>query len=336
MQGTSTVIDAMQSWKHESNFIDFMDEQATFPRAPPSPLPLDVHQSREPRREDLSTLQHVYRALQSVESFVTGKEEETRRLKELMSFIRSLRSFLPVSTVAQQFELLHPLRAWLFWLPISFLQRVKRDTSMLVVLAHFYAVALAMGPVFPEIGASYFGSMSVSPIEEIMRCLTRMQDTQQPSEDDQVALNLMQFPLDMVVEFRARMGWAQHSPLPYPQLHLAPQSPYSYSSVELHTESDLSEYPLDLNLAYHSREHSHVPSSPSVAGSGPLMRPRPSPLLDTHTSHHLERYPPRSHPTFPLISPVPGYTEEDHHLSVYSPSVSSFPPTPYSPQALWT
>lgn len=376
----------MQSWRHESQFVDFMDEQQTFPRAPPSPLPLDPHQIREPRREDLRALQHVYRALQNVESYVAGKDEETRRIKELMSFIRSLRSFLPVPTPAQQFELLHPLRAWLFWLPISFLQRVERDASMLVVLAHFYAAALAMGPVFPDIGAAYFGSMSISPIEEIMNSLSRMQDALSPHpagpggavgvvdvvvEDLSLPLQLMQFPLEMVADFRARMGWGHHSPLPsYPQIHLI-QSPYSYGSVELHTETDPSEYhPLDLGaLPYpthahahphahshshsHSREHSHVPSSPSIAGAESFIsataaaaahhRSRPSPLMVPPTSHHLgmtigSPYSPRSYPAYPLVSSVPGpataYTTDDDGSLAYSPTVSEFS-AGYVPPALW-
>ncbi len=331
------VIDAMQSWRHESHFADFMDEQQTFPRASPSPLPLDPHHVREPRREDLRALQHVYRALQGVEAYVAGKDEETRRIKELMSFVRSLRSFLPIPTPAQQFDLLHPLRAWLFWLPISFLQRPQRDASMLVVLAHFYAAALAMGPVFPDIGAAYFGSMSISPIEEIMNCLTRMHDTPTavPEEDFNSPLQLMQFPLEMVADFRARMGWGQHSPLPYPQMHLI-QSPYSYPSVDLHTDTDPSDYPLDLGLPYTpSREHSYVPSSPSIAGSEPLMRPRPSPLMVPHpATAHLGSHSPRSYPNFQLMGSMPPYADDDSSLA-YSPTISEFSAGGYVPPALW-
>lgn len=339
MQGTSTVIDAMQSWRHESHFADFMDEQQTFPRASPSPLPLDPQQIREPRREDLRALQHVYRALQNVESYVAGKDEETRRTKELMSFIRSLRSFLPVPTPAQQFDLLHPLRSWLFWLPVSFLQRVERDASMLVVLAHFYAAALAMGPVFPDIGAAYFGSMSISPIEEIMNSLSRMQDgptsttTAAADEEVQMSLQLMQFPLEMVADFRARMGWGHHSPLPYPQIHLI-QSPYSYGSVELHTETDPSEYPIDLGMPYTpTRELSHVPSSPSIAGAESFIRPRPSPLMVPPTSH-MGHYSPRSYPSFPMAGSLPAYTTDDEGSLAYSPTVSDFS-VGYVPPSLW-
>jgi hypothetical protein len=323
----------MQSWRHESHFADFMDEQQTFPRASPTQLPLDHRHIREPRREDLRALQHVYRALQNVESYVAGKEEETRRIKELMSFIRSLRSFLPVPTPAQQFDLLHPLRSWLFWLPISLLQRGQREPSMLVVLAHFYAAALAMGPVFPDIGAAYFGSMSISPIEEIMNNLTRLQDAAQTPEDDlQTPLQLMQFPLEMVADFRARMGWGHHSPLPYPQIHLV-HSPYSYSSADF-TDTDASEYPLEMGLPYpHSREHSHVPSSPSIAGVDSLIRPRPSPLITSHSAH-LSAYSPRSYPNFNLISPIPSYTTDDEHSLAYSPTVSEFS-NGYVPPALW-
>ncbi|KAI9834010.1 MAG: hypothetical protein M1826_005915 [Phylliscum demangeonii] len=336
MHGTSTVIDAMQSWKLESHFADFMDEQPTFPRAPSSPLPLDPLRPREARQEDLNALQHAHRALRTLEGYVAGKDEESKRLTELISFVRSLRSFLPVTSAAQQFELLQPLRAWLFWLPISFLQRPTRDASVLLVLAHFYAVALALGPVFTEIGASYFGSMSIAPIEEIVNTLTRMQESQPIDEDQPSPLTYMQFPLEMVADFRARMGWSQHSPLPYPPMPII-HSPYSYASVELHTDSDLSDYPLDLSVTSysHSREASHVPSSPSIAGSGHhLMRGRPSPIIDPY-HHHLDPYSPRSYPSHQLVGSMPSYAEEEHHLAAYSPTCSEFSPAVYAPPALW-
>ncbi|KAL7269151.1 hypothetical protein RUND412_008198 [Rhizina undulata] len=199
MQGTATVIDAMREWKNESEFGELMDEKEVFSRGPYRP------QIADPER-DKQILDHVSGALQQLQPYVHGKEQETKGLKDLISFIRDLHSVLPVNGPDQQFELLHPLRSWLFFLPIDFLKRVKRDPCVMVLLAHFYAVALAVEPLFPAVGANYFGSMSVGPIEEIYSTLK--QKAEQPNADDlRWSISLMEFPLDMISQFRERMSW---------------------------------------------------------------------------------------------------------------------------------
>jgi hypothetical protein len=43
--------------------------------------------------------------------------------------------------------------------------------SAFIVLADYYTVALIIEPLFPEVDAAYFGSLSLKPIEEIARRL---------------------------------------------------------------------------------------------------------------------------------------------------------------------
>ncbi|KAI9751410.1 MAG: hypothetical protein M4579_006093 [Chaenotheca gracillima] len=247
MQGTATVVDAMQAWKQDSLFADVIAEQAIFPRAPPSPVPLDPHRVTEPRQEDLAILQQVYQALRKVESYVSNNAEEAKGIDELMSLIRNLRLHLPVHSAAEQFKLLQPLRGWLFWLPISFLQRMDGDPSVLVVIAHFYAVALAMEPLFPEVGSAYFGSMSITPIEEIMQSLTAMQASGQLHEDLRTPLSLMEFPLEMIADFRSRIGWIQGEQVPaFDPLH-----------------HDLSHYGLE-NFDFGSGTSGNISYTPSI------------------------------------------------------------------------
>jgi len=64
-------------------------------------------------------------------------------------------------------------------------------------------------PLFPEVGAAYFGSLSLGPIEEIARRLFSMNASSTPGADLQTPLNLMEYPIDMVTNFRNRMGWVQ-------------------------------------------------------------------------------------------------------------------------------
>lgn len=124
---------------------------------------------------------------------------------DLMAFLRNLRTSLPVRSVTQQFEIVQPLRSWLLWLPVSLLDYGARDTGEMVVLAHLYAVGLLVERLFPALGASCFGSMSVGPIEQFTRGLTEMHPTQMnPSFPN--PRSLLEVPLEMVAHHRASLG----------------------------------------------------------------------------------------------------------------------------------
>jgi len=89
-----------------------------------------------------------------------------------------------------------------------FLQQTRGSPSALVILAHYYTVALVVEPLFPEVGAAYFGSLSLGPIEEIARRVFSI-SVSGTDENMQTPLDLMEYPIDMVTMFRNRMGWVQ-------------------------------------------------------------------------------------------------------------------------------
>jgi hypothetical protein len=190
----------MQAWKHESEFAEFMEEKEIFSRGPFRP------QITDPQR-DRHVVNHVYQCLHPLLEYfqgLGGKDEELKGLEELISFVQGLYDHIPVHSAEEQFKHLHPLRNWLFFLPIEFLRRGHQDPSVMMLLAHYYGVALAVEPLFPAVGAAYFGTMSVGPIEQIHRTLYR-QATQ--SAIAQRAVGFMKFPLEMVKHFRERMDW---------------------------------------------------------------------------------------------------------------------------------
>jgi len=211
LQGTSTVIDAMQAWKHESEFAEFMEEGDVFTRGSLRPRIVD------PQR-DRYVVNHVYeRLLPLMEYFrsqAQGQDSNDQALKgleDLVNFVQELQDKIPAHTAEEQFQLMHPLREWLFFLPIDFLRGGRTDSSVMVLLAQFYGVALAVEPLFPAVGAAYFGTMSVGPIEQIHRTLLQQAATT-PSPPATAAaargaLDLMGFPLEMVKHFRERMDW---------------------------------------------------------------------------------------------------------------------------------
>jgi hypothetical protein len=197
----------MQPWKNESQFGDFIAEQSTFPTEQPSPNP-NAKQLTQPQRRDLEALALAYARLQKVEEHLKSNNEDTKAIVQLMTFVRGIRKVTPNHTAAQRFEMLNPLRQWLFWLPVSFLQQSRGSPSALVTLAHYYTVALVVEPLFPEIGAAYFGSLTLGPIEEIARRIFSI-NVSQPAGAAKTPLDLMEYPIDMVSNFRARRGWVQ-------------------------------------------------------------------------------------------------------------------------------
>jgi hypothetical protein len=189
----------MQPWKHESEFAEFMEEKEIFSRGPFRP------QITDPQR-DRHVVSHVYNCLLPLFDYFQGlsNDEELKGLDELMSFVQGLYDHIPVHSPDEQFKHLHPLRTWLFFLPIDFLRRGQQEPSVIVLLAHYYGVALAVEPLFPAVGAAYFGTMSVGPIEQIHKTLFKQAGQ---SAAAQRALEYMKFPLEMVKHFRERMDW---------------------------------------------------------------------------------------------------------------------------------
>lgn len=256
------VIDAMQPWKNESQFGEFIAEQSTFPTEHPSPNP-NAKQLSAPRRRDLEALQYAYTRLQQVEEHLRNNKEDTQAITQLMSFVRSVRKVNPSHTAAHRFEMLNPLRAWLFWLPILFLQQSRGSPSVLLILAHYYTVALVVEPLFPEVGAAYFGSLSVGPIEEIARRLFSINVSQTSESDMTTPLSLMEYPIDMVSKFRSRMGWVQ------PQRTASfPTFEQTHFKLEPSADSPIYHYG---NPAYnYSSESLMLPSTPVSATISPL------------------------------------------------------------------
>lgn len=210
----------MDAWKHESQFGDFIAESSTFPTAPPSPGP--DHRPTQPREEDIRAYERTLEQVQKVESHLKHHKEETTQVQHLIGFLKGSRKISPTLSIAQQYERLQPLRTWLFWMPVGYLQNLEGSANSLVVIAYLYTVALLMERLFPEIGAAYFGSLSISPIEEIARRLMSISVAggAEGGVQRETPLTLMEFPINTVGEFRSRMGWVHpERTRSFPQFH---------------------------------------------------------------------------------------------------------------------
>ncbi|UNI22392.1 hypothetical protein JDV02_008284 [Purpureocillium takamizusanense] len=288
MQGTSTVIDAMDAWKHESLFGDFIAESSTFPTAPPSPAP--DHRPSQPRDEDLAAYQRTLEQVQKVEAHLKRNKEETTQVQHLIGFLKGARKISPTLSIAGQYERLQPLRTWLFWMPVGYLQNYHGSPNSLVIIAHLYTVAILMERLFPEIGAAYFGSLSISPVEEIARRLMSYSVAGHHTADgtqQQTPLTLMEFPIDTVGEFRSRMGWIHPERTPsFPQfnppnfptargLGLAP--PHSAADQQQQQQQQQHYMPYGNVSFSYSAEEMPILNSASIPGQA--QPPSVSPLM---------------------------------------------------------
>lgn len=266
----------MDPWKHESQFGDFIAESSTFPTAPPSPAP--DHQPSQPRADDLDAFQRALQQLQKLETFLKKSREDTKPVAQLITFMKGSRKVTSSLSVAQQFDRLKPLRTWLFWFPVMHLQRNGASPNALVVIAQYYTAALLMERLFPEIGAAYFGSMTIGPVEEIARRLFSLNASGHLQGDLQTPLALMEFPIETVNEFRSRMGWAQPVRTPsFPQFD--PPNFYMNEGSPLVMPAAMSsEYlPYGDNVAfsYSTEDLSVIPESGPNSAISPLQLSSP-------------------------------------------------------------
>ncbi|ERT02312.1 hypothetical protein HMPREF1624_00610 [Sporothrix schenckii ATCC 58251] len=315
MQGTRSVIEAMDLWKHESQFGDFIAESSTFPTAPASPVP--DHKPSQPRKEDLEVFTRTIQQLQKVETFLKHNKEDFQAISQLITFLKGARKESN-TPVAQQFARLRPLRDWLFWTPVRFFQNAGTSPSSLVSVAHLYTVALVMERLFPEIGAAYFGSLSIGPVEEIARRLFSINVNSAYKGDVQTPLTLMEFSIDVVSEFRSRMGWVNPTRTPsFPQfnppnfyLHDAAVTSAANGSLTIPATTA---GPVEYRMPYGSENIVGNPSFSYSADDLSMMSADPGP---SSVINPLQLSSPYAHPQY-LNIPSPSY-------GGYSPASSTF------------
>ncbi|KAK2813783.1 hypothetical protein FQN50_000183 [Emmonsiellopsis sp. PD_5] len=303
------VLNSMQPWwKEESELARFMENQRAFrsartPITPTYPGALGQFQD-----EDLMRLDRVCATLLNIHQRLTHNQEHYQRVTDLLHFVQRLRDDLPIQSPDQAFERLQPLRTWLFWLPPAMLRGGETDLGALAVLSQFFGVALALEPIFPEIGGSYLATMAVLPIEDIRRILHGRKTSQPFAPEVQLALSLMELPCEIVNEYRSRLHWSprnsfdtyssdSHSPYhALHNIHLPSTSPTSASGYTAYTTSPL-----------------HSPLTPAIVTS-PYQMPtivtsrRPSQIYTTSPTLHPDhidgdyKHSPHSHS--PLFSPT--------------------------------
>ena len=149
-------------------------------------------------------------SLERAMAFAADNEEQVKSLRQLLDFVHNLRISPPGPNPQDQFKVLHPLRAWIIWLPVSFLNVAYRDLQTMTTLAHFYAVTLAVQLHLPYPGPAYYPKMRMEVIEALAQEVDELKRNTNPQGIDN-AIELMGFPCEIAAYFRGRLRMAQQN-----------------------------------------------------------------------------------------------------------------------------
>lgn len=165
----------MQNWNHESELKSlFHDDPSTTALGDytDQSYPIDEVQARSDIRSDTS----ICASLDRLRPIVVQQPELSLAVRELYNFVQNQKIAPPGPTTAAQLRALHPLRTWLIWMPTTFLRLSVNDPLVLLVIAHYELVAIAISPLFPAASTCHFVDRRIGVIQRIdqeIQSLTR-------------------------------------------------------------------------------------------------------------------------------------------------------------------
>ncbi|KAI6868025.1 hypothetical protein KC343_g9846 [Hortaea werneckii] len=262
------VLSAMQSWKHESLFAEYVAEEdllATSFRAPRRRSSVSAH-------ERASILQNVLYSLQRLQSALVGHEQELSWAYQLHAYVQQLQGIDPAQTPEDQFNCLYQLRKWLFWVPVLLLQSQSSQGPALLTVAHLYSTALALEPLFPELGSSFCSAMALQPLEAIISVTDAMQSQHGINTSTTEIGMLMQYPQQIAMNYRNRAIHLQQ-PLYQQQPNMSALGPEALSYTTIGNISPAfapatPSYPMTQSSSSSSTPYLEVPGSQSTFSLG--------------------------------------------------------------------
>jgi hypothetical protein len=178
---------------------------------------------------DLIKLDHIIMAVQRVQKRVQRDHKHYFLFNEFLEFLHNLHRDLLSLAITQAFERVQLLQQWFFWLPSAMLG--DGDTISLAILAQFFAVAVALGYLFPELGGAYLAPLFLSPIEELSRAVYERNAVAFSNPDVQQAMALMECQESLLPSLRSVPN-GPHATYPDCSTHnFRPASSASLSSI---------------------------------------------------------------------------------------------------------
>lgn len=155
--------------------------------------------------ERYAILSSTVQALQQLQRTLANHEAESYWIGQLLHYVQQLQKSTPARNPDEQFSHLYLLRKWLFWVPVSLLRRHGEQGPAMLTLAHFYATALALEPLYPDLGSAFCARIVLTPLETIVTVTDAMQSQRAMDVNSMEIASLMQFPQQAAMVFRNKM-----------------------------------------------------------------------------------------------------------------------------------
>ena len=148
----------MGTWIDQSRFAAYIQDHRTFFFPQQAAFSL----------EDDQSLHQVTDALHQLCARLPTNQLVSRRLREILAFTQQIQSSSATMQSERLFEKLHPLREWLYFMPLTWIKEEQElSHSNLLLLTQLYSVALAVDSSIPELRGAALGSLVINAIEAI-------------------------------------------------------------------------------------------------------------------------------------------------------------------------
>ncbi|THY42723.1 hypothetical protein D6C98_08819 [Aureobasidium pullulans] len=171
MKGVDLALNEMEKFGHQSQLRSLIQQAENRETVLPENALHSVDASVELACSTLKELQKQ----------VGDDAELVRGIKELINFLQNLRISPPGPTPDEQLQALHPIRHWLSWLPKALLRLSDRDPLLMVFLAHYNMVVLAVESILPATRNPFAISKRVEFIERLDKLISEVRQT--PAEE---------------------------------------------------------------------------------------------------------------------------------------------------------
>ncbi|MCJ1390331.1 hypothetical protein MMC18_003190 [Xylographa bjoerkii] len=325
MQGISTVVSSMDAWKGNSRLALYVENNVLFqPRTFARPLIATANVPVLP--EDDRSLQQAIDTLQLVHTYLSTNHQLRACVEDVLQSARDIESLSATIPAPQLFEKLQAFRSRLLWLPIALFHRAENFGLNLLVIAHLYAVGLAIDTSIPELNGAAFGVLVTAPIEEIDRKLrfSHSPTIQQTYQSPTIA-DMMQFPRELASRNRFHQLSVVSSS---DTLQPGPQSPFGFQNLRINSAPGTPGFPGSFPLfSNRSTEDLSIPPSPFLLHQSYNNSPssqrhsqiyeqsaRPVSIHD-HRTYSGSSFTGGSPAYSPSYSPVPTFVEDEHNYN---------------------
>lgn len=206
ISGIRTVVNRMADFRSGSRLPELIDQlQLELLTATAYEQNVQVLQGMQLNYQNV--LEAIVLALDHLQPYTDGRQEHNM-IEQMRDYVQRLLGLQLPHTAEEQFCHLYALRKWLFWIPSTVLKDGRHDWLALIFVAHLYAVALAIEPLFPDVAGPMVSAISLPPLEQILRAFERFDQNRNAStavsQEIDNMLSLIMWPRQVASAYRSR------------------------------------------------------------------------------------------------------------------------------------